>query len=364
MADEPNVIDELERRLVASFYGPASRSARWPAARAWRVTGAVAALAAVVAVVVLLLPGGGVAPSRALAALTRAARASERGPDSALGPGEEWYVKIVVRSELPMALPPKPGQPLTPSSAFVDTILRGTRDVWVSRDGTFTQRDSTRSSFVNPIKARGDGVKLPRPQTMTHTTPGHGLLASPLSPVPLFSYAQLRALPTEPAKLLRVIAGVQAKLNARAQAQATPTTTAPTTTTIRHGGSVTVESSAQMTVVGRCCGTTSVDRQAVSDLNTIAGLLTMPVPAKVRAALYRTAAALPGVTYDGTARDSLGRSGTEISVGSGDDTMRMIFDQRTGALLAASSEFGATAATTGFGPLVETIAVAKVVKRR
>jgi hypothetical protein len=110
-----------------------------------------------------------------------------------------------------------------------------------------------------------------------------------------------------------------------------------------------------------CCGSTPADHRAVADLNTIGWLLVLPVTPAVRAALYRTAASLPGVRYDGTARDSLGRQGVEISVGSGDDELRLIFDEHSGALLQSSSGFGASAQASGFRPLVQTIATAKVV---
>jgi hypothetical protein len=127
---------------------------------------------------------------------------------------------------------------------------------------------------------------------------------------------------------------------------------------------VSYESTGTGTVVGRCCGSTPIARSAVGDLNIIAWLLAMPVSAPVRAALYRTAASLPGVRYNGTALDALGRRGVEISVGSGDDQMRMVFNPQTGALLATSSGFGASALAKGFGPLVETLVVAKVVRAR
>jgi hypothetical protein len=115
-----------------------------------------------------------------------------------------------------------------------------------------------------------------------------------------------------------------------------------------------------MTVVGSCCGSAAVTKRALSDLNTIGWLLAMPVPADVRAALYRTAATLPGVRYDGTARDALGRSGTEISVGNGPAEKRLIFNEHTGALLASTTTFGATAQRLGIGALAETLQITAV----
>lgn len=334
--------------------------------RAWvPAAAAVAAIAIVVAAVVAVLPGGGVSPTAALGALDRAARASEQAPNTALGPGDEWYVRVVLTTEEPLPIPPRPGQPLTPSAHTVTVESRIVRDVWMTRDGAMRARDIARMSFASRQAASRYGRKLQRPQSSTTRAPGNGLLGSPLGPQHLMSYSQLRGLPTNVPLLLQVIERIQAKLRAGTRnEEQTPATTTPRTTTIRHGGRVTIESSAPGTVVGRCCGSTPVDRRAVGDLNAIAWLLAMPVSSQVRAALYRTAASLPGVRYDGTAGDSLGRHGIEISVGSADDELRLIFNEHTGTLLATSSGFGASALVRGFGPLVETIASEKVVSVR
>lgn len=369
MSERLDVIDELERRLVATYYGTDKRRSRLLATRPWVSAVAIAALVAlVIAGVVALLPGGEAAPSATLAALDRAARAAERTHDTALGPGQEWYVRTVLTTTEPLPIPPRPGRPLTPTP-FANTVRvesRTVREVWMVRDGTMRARDVTSMSFASRQAARRYGRKLQQPQSSTTRVPGNGLLSSPLGPQHLMSYSQLRALATSDQALLRTIERIEAKLRAGAPpAQQTPTTTAPTTSTIRHGGRVTIESSAPGTAVGRCCGSTPVEHRAVGDLNAVAWLLSMPVSPQVRAALYRTAASLPGVRYDGTARDSLGRRGEEISVGSGDDEMRLIFNEQTGALWATSlSGFGTAALARGFGPLVETIASEKVVSIR
>jgi hypothetical protein len=96
-------------------------------------------------------------------------------------------------------------------------------------------------------------------------------------------------------------------------------------------------------------------------MKVIASLLAMPVTAPVRAALYRTAASLRGVHYEGAARDALGRSGVAISVAVDHARLRMIFDPRTGQLLSTSTRYGAGFIARGFGPVIETIVTEKIV---
>jgi hypothetical protein len=357
MSDQLNVIDELERRLIEACYGERRGRGWFPAGgqlpvggRAWlpaAVTAAVAVIAAVV-VALALLPGGEVTPSIARAALDRAANASVSAPDTALGPGKVWYVRVITSDVLPTP-------PTSDSGLGATAKILGVRDVWMAINGSTRTRSRTLTTVRGRRRSSG--------RVSTRRTKGDGLLSSPLVPVPLFSYRQLRALPTKPARLLKVIAQIQEKLRRHAPAPRPPTTAIGSAT--GHKRTVTIASvtiaTGVGTVVGLCCGSTALEHRAVRDLNTIAWLLALPVTPAVRAALYRTAASLPGVRYDGTARDSLGRRGVEISVGAGDDKMLLIFDEHSGALLASSSSFGALAQASGFGPLVQTIATEKVV---
>jgi hypothetical protein len=359
MGERLDVIDELERRLIDSCYGARRRPAWTSRPRAWiPAVGLAAAAAVVIAVLLAVLPGGEVSPSPALAALNSAARAAATTPSTTLGPGKEWYVQIVVTDSFAALTPPP-----TSASGFLNGAAisgRSVREVWMTRDGATTVRTTTRTVVGGELE--GDS----RPSTQR--TAGHGTLSSPLLPVPLFSYRRLRALPADGAGLLKVLTRVQARLRARAlraqrQAQ-TQTQTTPATTTTRHNGKVSYAITGTGTVVASCCGTTPVQHSAFAKLNVIAWLLALPVSPKVRAALYRTAASLPGVRYDGIAHDALGRRGVEISVGSGGGRMLMIFDQHTGQLLASSIAFANSGPTAGFGPTVETLAVAKVVRTR
>jgi hypothetical protein len=414
MGERLEVIDELERRLIESCYRRPDWRERLRSPRTWvPATGLAAAI--VIASVVAVVPGGEVSPSPAQAALRSAARAAAQAPPTALMAGREWYVRAVITAEEPLPVIPRTGGlPANPFANTVDVISRTEIRSWVTRAGQEHSRDRTSLAFASRSGAARYGRRLQRLQTSRSRRDGHGLLGSPLGPPRLMSYRQLRALPTAVPALLRTIRRLQARLRAGVapngpQTPTTPsgpitsigpaTSTAPvmpttpqrpaagpqapavtpstpqapfitptnpnvTTSTVVDNGTTSEVLSATMTgtVVGRCCGSSPVARSAVGELNVIAWLLAMPVSAAVRAALYRTAASLPGVRYEGTARDALGRHGTEIAIGSGEDQMRMIFDPHSGALLASSMSFGASALSKGFGPLLETIAVEKVVK--
>jgi hypothetical protein len=349
MSDQLNVIDELEQRLIEAYYGENRGRAWLPAGgRAWLPAAATAVVAVIAAIVVslVLLPGGGVTPSTAHAALEQAANASATGPDDALRPGKLWYVRVITSSVLP-APPP------TQAAGFPThgITIQSVRDVWLTIDGSMRIR-----SEVRDLPARDSTTPK---QVISQRSSGHGVLASPLIPVlPLISYRQLRTLPTSPARLLRAIARLQAKLSALGAPRPPTTTIGSATGHKGTGTTLTGTGTGTVTAVGTCCGSTASGQRAASELSTIALLLAMPVTPAVRAALYRAAASFPGVRYDGTASDSLGRRGVEISVGSGEDAMRMIFNERSGTLLGSSLGFGAT---LGFGRTVQTIATEKVV---
>jgi hypothetical protein len=73
---------------------------------------------------------------------------------------------------------------------------------------------------------------------------------------------------------------------------------------------------------------------AFGELTDIASLLTSPVPAAVRLALFRAAITMPGTRVNRHARDSLGRPGIAVSTSAGLAFQRLIFNPMTGALLA------------------------------
>jgi hypothetical protein len=89
--------------------------------------------------------------------------------------------------------------------------------------------------------------------------------------------------------------------------------------------------------------------EAVAALEAIKGLLESPVTRPVRVALYRAADLIPGVRFDGTVRDSLGRRGVGISTGRPDAAFELILDPATGELLGQHSAMLGDSATTASG---------------
>lgn len=71
-------------------------------------------------------------------------------------------------------------------------------------------------------------------------------------------------------------------------------------------------------------------------LNAITDLMErVPLPPDLRAGLWRVAADLPGIKLVGRQADRLGRSGTAVVVKFGHEWRQVVFDPRTGALLAS-----------------------------
>jgi hypothetical protein len=89
--------------------------------------------------------------------------------------------------------------------------------------------------------------------------------------------------------------------------------------------------------------------QAAAELSAIKELLQSPVPPAVRAALYRAAALIPGVRYDGHVHDALGRAGVGVSAGKPGTEFELIFDPATGALLGEHSALLGDSATAATG---------------
>lgn len=89
--------------------------------------------------------------------------------------------------------------------------------------------------------------------------------------------------------------------------------------------------------------------EGAAELDAIKGLLESPVPAGVRAALYRAAALVPGVRYDGHVRDALGRAGVGVSAGRPGSEFQLIFDPATGALLGQQNPVVGDSATLAAG---------------
>ncbi len=265
----------------------AARGRRRPPRR--RRTWLLAPIGAVVtaAIVLALVTGvdsGDVTPppAAARAALERAARAAQSRPDLNVGPGKFLYIRE--RDAYLSTTGDGPGwSTLTPE--IIET--------WVGRDGSVRiARRSGRTVFPGP-RDRARWRKARRPDVSGD--PGgrpyrHG-------PEPFvaggsgLSYDQLAALPS--------------------------------------GGEAMYH---RLIELARDAGP-SPDREAFVIIGDL--LRSAPVPAKVRAGLYRAAAYIKGIRFAGHVTDPLGRRGLAVDLAAGDGTRnRLVFDPDTSELLA------------------------------
>jgi hypothetical protein len=77
---------------------------------------------------------------------------------------------------------------------------------------------------------------------------------------------------------------------------------------------------------------------AFGELSDVVGLLRSPLRARVRLALARAVAAMPGARVNERARDSLGRAGVAISASHSPAYEELIFGRATGELLATAPD--------------------------
>jgi hypothetical protein len=254
--------------------------------------GLAAALVVIVMAVVVDLGsrgGAGQPASAAAAVLERAAVAAQAaGGPGELRPGEYWYVhsRNIVNGADFVSNPHR-------SYLIVDALTRYDRQEWIGVDRRgFVKQRFVSVQFLSPA-ARQQWIRDGRP------TP----YRSPLEgSVPPLAYQQLLALPTNVNALYNVIerdagkGGALWRQGARWQ---------------RH---------AMFT--------------AVSNL-----LRDNPLPAGVRAALYRVAARIPGIELLALTHDPIGRPALAITL---NDTFNgergeLLFDPRTANLLAETS---------------------------
>lgn len=341
LTDELRVLDVLEDRLIASLYRTKKRAAITRLSKPRIAVASSGLLGATVATVVLV--SSGAAPSAAVAALLRAARASQLVPFS---PGESWYARVIETQELPLLS----GHVGSLSGPKVRIELHIIRQVWLSANGTETERSVTSSSAATSGSGSSAGRVLPAPATTKSPIDADGRLASPLAPtIPLFAYRQLHALPATPDGLRNIIAAVQRKVDEpEAGRGSSPRSSA---------------APSKLRAAGNCCSTPA-GQNAIGQLTAITWLLAMPVTPHIRAGLYHVAAGLPGVHYVGIVRDSLGRRGTEIAIGDSGAQFAVIFESHTGDLLETKVTFGSAAETQGFGALTQTISTNQVERKR
>jgi hypothetical protein len=79
----------------------------------------------------------------------------------------------------------------------------------------------------------------------------------------------------------------------------------------------------------------SPDQEAFTIIGDL--LRSAPVPARVRAGLYRAAAYVKGVRYAGEVTDPLGRKGLAVELANPEAVNRLVFDPDTSELLAEES---------------------------
>jgi hypothetical protein len=252
--------------------------------------GAAVAVAAVIVVAVGLNGGAGQPASAAAAMLQRAARAAAAaGGPRQLRPGEYWYVhsREITNGAVFPDRNGRPGHDLV----IVDALTTYDRQDWIGVDkrGAYTTR-IVGIRFLS-VAARRQWERDGRPAPLS----GQGS-----SPIPADGfdrpYKQLLALPTNVDALYSVVKGDARQGSAAWQ---------------RHE---------MFTAIG--------------------DLLRMdPIPARVRAALYRVAARIPGIQALGLTHDALGRPALAIAL---NDTLygerdELLFDPRTASLLGENS---------------------------
>lgn len=297
------LLAEIERALPESAPAPTPPPTPAPARRRRRLAparpprrlapvGLAAALAAVAAGLILALTlRGGAAnpPSAAALVLQRAARVAEAaGGPRQLRPGEYWYVKSVWTLA---------------GATFPDSHVRGgilqipaavssyERQAWIglARPGRVMSHVVGRLIFLTPA-ARQEWIRAGRPRAL----PGYrGSLPANAFIEP---YQTLLRLPTKVDALWQLLYREAGK------------------------GSAAWKRHEMFTEIG--------------DL-----LREDPIPAKVRAALYRVAARIPGIQVLGLTRDGIGRPALAIAL---NDTLygmrsELLFDPKTSRLLGERS---------------------------
>jgi hypothetical protein len=257
--------------------------ARGPVA-VWRLVPALA-LAAIVAAVLILRSGSALAPQPATAAgVLRASAAAldHLGGSRALGRGDYFYTRILEWWRY-SEFAPHP------------YVVRSIEQEWVARDGRGRARNEV-------IGLGGAGVHRGLPLTRSSDA---RLRGSPrpfyVSPAPeiALSYAQLRSLPTNPARLGAAIDGLVA----------------------RHP----IEEPLRQREV-----------KSAIRFEIVSSLAEAPTSAALRSALYQVLAVTPGIRLLGRTRDSIGRVGMAVGDRVGDIEFEVIIDPATGELLQAS----------------------------
>jgi hypothetical protein len=279
---DPAARADARRALLEQAAGRPARPAR---RRRWLFATAGSAAAAGLAVALLTgIEGGRVAPPPARAALERAAHVAGARPGLDLAPGEFLYLRERDAYSSTSASADGGWSSLTPS----------TRETWIGRDGAgrFVDRGAGKPTFFGPRdRARWEAAGRPDQSGGSGASaPGrfhnHGFTAGSTT----LSYRQLASLPTDGKAMYDRLLELAGDAGPSPDAEA-------------------------FVIIG--------------DL-----LRSAPVPAKVRAALYRSAGYIEGVRYAGEVTDPLGRRGLAIELPNPEARNRLVFDPDTSELLA------------------------------
>jgi hypothetical protein len=268
--------------------------------RRWTLVVSGLAAATAIAVTVALVTGvddATIAPAPATAkqALERAAMAAEQQPERPLAPGEYFYVR-----ERDAYLSTTAGS--VSNSASPDTMPTGwsvlmaptERETWIDREGRarIVIHPPTREPTFPGPRDRERWVAAGRPElswdrrSMVMRIGGEGGFTAGATTL---TYAQLSALPSEGEPMYRRL------IELAGDAGSSP------------------------------------DEEAFTIINDL--LQTAPVPARVRAGLYRAAGHIKGVRYAGEVRDELGRRGLAVDLRQGGQRQRLVFDPDTSQIL-------------------------------
>lgn len=298
-------LDELERRLVHAIDTPQRTWQPAPVRRRWLSAAGLALVASVAGLFVLLSAGDGVVHPTAAQALEHAAKvAAAADPVPTLQPGEFWYVRAKGITQMPL---PLPDVGATRRPAFVEVRARTVQETWIGTG----PRARTRWVIRYPLelastrdrtrwRAAGSPPLDLGPGADTVFEKARGL---PIG-LGMFSYRQLRHLPTNPHRLLHVLA--------QAAHRSSTARSAP------HFGPAML---------------------ALTEFDAIRGLLAAPLQPAARSALFRTAALIPGMRYLGTKHDTLGRPGVAIGLNWRQHIRStLIFDPHNAALLGVNDD--------------------------
>lgn len=258
-------------------------------------------------------------------------RAAAAGPSS-VPLSRYWYARSIVTMRQPEPIVPRimragqtPG-PL-PLVWFED---RTSVETWSAIDGTMRLREVLLSQRFLSAAGRTRWLRAhqplpkPGPQPMidevwvsSDRVPNQPYDSYPQDVADsLFTYRQLLALPTAPVELQSRLRAAQRALDRRElEAYVQPGK--------QHA----------VTVARLLSRRDDPQSLAQSELSAIATLEVMPIPSRLRLALFHAATDIPAVTAT-TVRDPLGRAGTSITPdGIPRDQIDAIFDPATGQLL-------------------------------